>query len=42
MAEVVIELIKATKTNDNIIFVNEIKTEEALVYGDESRIEQIL
>jgi len=42
MAEVVIELIKATKTNDNIIFVNEIKTEEALVYGDESRIEQVL
>lgn len=42
MVEVVIELIKATKTNDNIIFANEIKAEDALVYGDENRIEQIL
>lgn len=42
MADVVIEFIKAAKPNDNVIFFNEIKTEEALVYGDESRIEQIL
>ena len=42
MVDVVIEFIKAANTNDNIVFINEIKTEEALVYGDESRIEQIL